>query len=135
VATFHLVVEGSPRKVQAMIRDEIYRIAREGLRNAFQHAQARQIEAQIIYGGRAFRLHIRDDGKGVPPEILEQGRAGHYGVRGMRERATQIGGKLDIWSGAGAGTEIEFSLAASIAYGASPGRTLFHIFRRKQGDV
>ena len=71
----------------------------------------------------------------MPPEILEQGRPGHYGVRGMRERAKQIGGKLDIWSGVSAGTEIEFRIAASIAYGASPGRTLFHLFRRKHGDI
>jgi ligand-binding sensor domain-containing protein len=134
-ATFRLVVEGPPRKVQTMIRDELYRIAREALRNAFHHAQARHIEAEITYGGRAFLLHIRDDGEGIPPGILEQGRPGHYGVRGMRERAKQIGGKLDIWSGVGAGTEIEFSIAASIAYGMSPGRTLFHVFRKKQGEL
>ena len=102
------------------------------MRNAFHHAQARHIEAEITYGGRAFLLRIRDDGEGIPPEILEQGRPGHYGVRGMRERATQIGGKLDIWSRAGAGTEIAFSIAASIAYGTSPNRTLLHVFRRKQ---
>jgi signal transduction histidine kinase len=131
--TFRLVVEGLPRKVQTMIRDELYRITREALRNAFHHAQARQIEAEITYGGRVLRLRIRDDGKGIPPEILEHGRPGHYGMRGMRERAKQIGGKLDIWSGVGAGTEIECSIAASIAYGASPGRTLFHLFRRTRG--
>jgi signal transduction histidine kinase/ligand-binding sensor domain-containing protein len=134
-ATFRLVVEGPPRKVQTMIRDELYRIAREALRNAFHHAQGRHIEAEITYGSRALLLRIRDDGKGIPPEILERGRPGHYGVRGMRERAKQIGGKLDIWSGVGAGTEIEFSIAASIAYGTSPGRTLFHLFRGKQGDL
>jgi signal transduction histidine kinase len=107
-ATFRLVVEGPPRKVQAMIRDELYRITREALRNAFHHAQARHIEAEITYGGRALLLRIRDDGEGIPSEVLEQGRPGHYGVPGMRERARQIGGKLDIWSGVGAGTEIEF---------------------------
>jgi signal transduction histidine kinase/ligand-binding sensor domain-containing protein len=134
-ATFRLVLEGPPRKVQTIVQDELYRIAREALRNAFHHAQARHIEAEITYGGRAFMLRIRDDGKGIAPEILEQGRPGHYGVRGMRERARQIGGKLDIWSGVGAGTEIEFSIAASIAYGTPPGRTLFHPFRGQQGDM
>jgi signal transduction histidine kinase len=118
-----------------MIRDEIYRITREALRNAFHHARGRNIEAEITYRGRAFLLRIRDDGEGIPPEVLEQGRSGHYGVPGMRERARQIGGKLDIWSRVGAGTEIEFSIAASIAYGTPPGRTLFHLFRRKQGDI
>jgi hypothetical protein len=83
-ATFRLVVEGPPRKVRTMIRDEIYRVAREPLRNVSHHAQARHIEAEITYGGRTFLLRIRDDGEGIPPEILEQGRPGHYGVRGMR---------------------------------------------------
>ncbi len=53
----------------------------------------------------------------MQPEILEEGRPGHYGLPGMRERAKQIGAKLEIWSGAGAGTEIELSIAGSIAYG------------------
>ncbi len=134
-ATFRLVIEGPPRKVQTMVRDELYRITREALRNAFHHAHARHIETEITYAGRAFLLRIRDDGEGIPPEILEQGRPGHYGLPGMRERAKQIGGKLVIWSGAGAGTEIEFSIAASIAYGTSPDHTLFHRFRRKHGDM
>ncbi len=133
-ATFRLVVEGPPRRVQAIIRDELYRITREALRNAFHHAQARHIEVEITYGGRALQLRIRDDGAGIPPEVLEQGRPDHYGVLGMRERAKQIGGKLDIWSGASAGTEIEFSIAASTAYCTSPDRTLFRMFRRKQAD-
>ena len=131
-ATFRLVVEGPPRKVPMMIRDELYLITREALRNAFHHSQARHIEAEITYGGRALLIRIRDDGEGIPSEILELGRPGHYGVPGMRERAKQIGGKLDIWSRAGAGTEIAFSIAASIAYGTSPNRTLLHVFRRKQ---
>ncbi len=80
-------------------RDEIYRIAGEALRNAFRHARARRIEVDIEYGERQFRLRIRDDGKGIDPEVLEeQGRAGHWGLAGMRERAQLIGGQLDIWS-------------------------------------
>jgi len=134
-ATFRLVVEGPPREVRTMIRDELYRITREALRNAFRHARARHIEAEIAFGERVLRLRIRDDGEGIPAEIVEKGRPGHYGVPGMRERAKQIGGKLDIWSGAGAGTEIELSLAGSIAYGASPGRSLFRRFGRKRDDL
>jgi signal transduction histidine kinase/ligand-binding sensor domain-containing protein len=132
-ATFRLVVEGPPREVHTMIRDELYRIAREALRNAFRHAHARHIEAEITYGERTFRLRIRDDGEGIPPEILAEGRPGHYGIPGMRERAKQIGGKLDIWSGAGAGTEIALSVAGSIAYRTSTGRSLFRLFRKKAG--
>jgi signal transduction histidine kinase len=95
-AAFHLVVEGPTRDLDPIIRDELYRITREALRNAFRHARARHIETEITYGERALQLRIRDDGQGIPPEILEEGRPGHFGLRGMRERAKQIGGELDV---------------------------------------
>jgi signal transduction histidine kinase/ligand-binding sensor domain-containing protein len=130
---FHLVVEGPTRDLYPIIRDELYRITREALRNAFSHAAAHHIETEIIYGKRAFRLRIRDDGQGIPPAMLEAGRPGHYGLSGMRERAQQIGAKLEIWSGAKAGTEIELSIAGSIAYRTSTGGPLFRLFRKKAG--
>ena len=71
--------------------------------------------------------------KGIAPAILEEGRPGHYGLPGMRERARQIGAKLTIWSGVGAGTEIELSLEGSIAYGTPPGRSRLRLFRKKAG--
>jgi signal transduction histidine kinase/ligand-binding sensor domain-containing protein len=131
-AAFSLVVEGAPRDLHPIIRDEIYRISREALSNAFRHARARQIETEISYGERVFRLRIRDDGKGIPPGILERGQPGHYGLPGIRERARQVGAELTIWSRAGTGTEIELSLAGSIAYGTPPDRSLFRLFQRKQ---
>jgi signal transduction histidine kinase len=120
--TFALVVEGETRELHPIVRDEVYRIAREALRNAFKHAGASHIEAEIIYAENLFRLRIRDDGEGVAQAVLEEGRAGHYGLRGMRERAAEIGAKLDIWSGAGTGTEIDLSVGGSIAYGSRTGR-------------
>jgi ligand-binding sensor domain-containing protein/two-component sensor histidine kinase len=129
--SFHLVVEGPPRDLHPILRDEVYAIAREAVRNAFRHAQASNIEADIRYSGSSFQLRIRDDGKGLDPKIVAEGRSGHYGVPGMRERARRIGGKLDIWTATGAGTEIELSIPASIAYGASPGRNILGLFRKK----
>ena len=126
-----MVVEGPPRDLHRALRDEVYAIAREAVRNAFRHAQARDIEADIRYSGSSFQLRIRDDGKGIDPQIVAEGHAGHYGVPGMRERARRIGGKLDVWTGTGAGTEIELSIPASIAYGTSPGRTILGRFRKK----
>jgi signal transduction histidine kinase len=132
-AAFHLVVEGTPRDLHPIIRDELYRIAREAIRNAFKHAHAHDIEAEITYLERLFRLRIRDDGEGIAPEMLDQGRPGHYGLAGMSERAKQIGAKLSIWSGAGAGTEIELSVPASGAYTRSPKFYLWRLFREKVG--
>src|SRR5215472_2189570 len=135
-AGFHLVVEGKARELNPIICDELYVITREALRNAFNHAQARSIETEMTYGERAFRLRIRDDGQGIPTQILEEGRPGHYGLSGMRERAKQIGGKLELWSKAGAGTEIDLSIPGSVAYPTSVARplfSLFSLFGRKAG--
>ena len=116
-ATFALTVEGETREPHPIVRDEVYRITREALRNAFNHARAKHIEAEITYGEQLFRLRIRDDGEGIAAALLEKGRLGHYGLAGMRERAADIRAKLDIWSGAGTGTEIDLSIPGSIAYG------------------
>ena len=116
-------VEGTPRDVHPILRDEIYRIAGEALRNAFRHAHAQRIEVTIWYGERQFRLRVRDDGKGIDPEVLDQqGRTGHWGLAGMRERAELIGGQLEIWSQQGSGTQVELNIPTSLAYGTSPAR-------------
>jgi ligand-binding sensor domain-containing protein/signal transduction histidine kinase len=132
-AAFRLVVEGPAREMHPIIRDELYRIAREALRNAFSHARARRIEAELIYTDRLFRMRIRDDGAGIPPAVLEEGRPGHYGLPGMRERARQVCTELTIWSGTGTGTEIELSIAGSVAYGGPGRRSRLRLFRRKAG--
>ena len=121
-AKFRVTVEGVPRNLHPILRDEIYRIAREALRNAFRHAQASRVEAEITYAEKLLRLRIRDDGRGIDPEIAAEGRTGHYGLPGMRERAQHIGAQLNVWTASGAGTEIDLSIPGSIAYGTSPGR-------------
>jgi len=114
---FHVAVEGEARNLHPILRDEVYKIAAEALRNAFRHSRARQIEAEIRYDTEQFRLRVRDNGKGVDPAILSsQGSEGHYGLPGMRERATLIGGKLAVWSEVDAGTEVELRVPASAAY-------------------
>ncbi len=116
----NVVEEGASRPLDPVVRDEIYRIVREALRNAFSHAQAKNIEAEIAYGEKLLRVRIRDDGAGIDPHVLASGdRAGHWGLPGMRERAQQIGGHLDVWSELGAGTEVELTVPASAAYKSS----------------
>ncbi len=80
-AAFHLVVDGEARDLHPIIRDELYRITREALRNAFSHANAHHIEIEITYGEQAFRLRIRDDGDGLPANTEVRGRQGHYAFR------------------------------------------------------
>jgi len=113
---FRFVLAGKPRAVHPILRDEIYGIAREAIRNAFRHAHARVIETEITYGDRALTVRVRDDGIGIEPAILNDGRTGHYGVPGMRERAAGIGTHLEIWTREGAGTEIQLAVPGSIAY-------------------
>jgi signal transduction histidine kinase len=118
-------VQGTPRALHPIVRDEVFRIAGEALRNAFRHAGAKQIEVELRYDKRHFRVRVRDDGKGIDPELLRtEGREGHFGLRGMRERAKLAGGKLTVWSGLDAGTEVELSVPAQHAYSsASPARS------------
>ena len=90
------------------------------MRNAFRHAEAAHIEVEIRYDQRQLRLRIRDDGKGIHPDVLESGeRPGHFGLPGIQERAKLVGGKLRVWSELGSGTEAELTIPASIAYAKS----------------
>jgi signal transduction histidine kinase len=130
-ATFRLVVEGPPRELHPAIQDEICRIGCEALRNAFRHARANLIEADVRYSEQLLRMQIRDDGVGIAPEILEGGRSNHYGLCGMRERAAKIGAKLEIWSAAGTGTEIDLGIPAARAYRTALPRFRWRLFTRQ----
>ena len=111
------MVEGQARPLSVPIRDDVYRIGREALANALNHSQAGVIEVEVEFAPSHVRILVRDDGVGIDPDVLESGREGHWGLQGMRERAERIGGRLRVWSRASAGTEVELSLPATIAFG------------------
>jgi signal transduction histidine kinase len=113
---FRVVGEGPPRPVNPMIRDDVYRIGREAIANAFRHSQSSRIEVAVERARDALRVRVRDDGRGIDPEILRAGRDGHWGLSGMRERAVRIGGTLRVWSRPGAGTEVELSVPGHVAF-------------------
>jgi signal transduction histidine kinase/ligand-binding sensor domain-containing protein len=122
-AHFDVLVEGAPRPLHPILRDSLYRIAREATGNAFCHAEASRIEVELCYENRMLRLRVRDDGIGIDPKLLERGgRDGHWGLPGMRERAKEIGGRLDVWSELGQGTEVEVTIAGTLAYQDSEDR-------------
>jgi len=118
---FRCAVEGTSRRLQRAVKDEVYRIGREALLNAFRHSQAASIEVQIIYSDQDLRVRIRDDGVGIQARGLDPtSHPDHWGVQGMRERARRVGAQFDLWSRPGTGTEIEITIAASVAYLAMP---------------
>jgi len=117
-----------------LIRDEIYRIGREAVVNAFRHSQAATVEVELEYGDRQLRIVVRDDGCGIDPRVLQSGRDGHWGLSGMRERAGRIGARLKIWSTAGAGTEVELSIPSAIAYESEEPTGFLHRFTRTRNQ-
>jgi ligand-binding sensor domain-containing protein/signal transduction histidine kinase len=128
---FRVTVEGQPQQLDPLVLDEIYQISRELLRNAFQHAQASQIEAELRYEGQGLRVCIRDDGKGIDPAIVKAGgRDGHWGLPGAHERASRIGARLDYWTEAGSGTEVSLTIPTLIGNGGTLPRRRFRMFRK-----
>ncbi|MDH5832835.1 sensor histidine kinase [Luteimonas kalidii] len=127
---FRIVVEGKSRALDPLVRDEVFGIAREAIVNAFHHAGARQIDVELCHG-EGLRLCIRDDGCGMDPEILAVGfRPGHWGLSGMRERATRIGATLEFRRGAVAGTQVELRVPGRVVRGG-PHRTWWRHWLRR----
>ena len=114
--SYRVLVEGKQQALSPMLQDEVYRISREVIRNAFAHAAASSIEVEVRYDPDQLRLRVRDDGKGIDPKVLAGGQSGHFGIPGMRERAQRIGARLNFWSELGAGAEVELTVPASMAY-------------------
>ena len=113
---YHVLVEGRDRPLQPIIRDEVYRIGREAIVNAFRHANASRIELALEYGARGLRVLVRDNGRGINGEVLKSGTDGHWGLPGMRERADRIGADFRVLSSAGSGTEVELFVPARVAF-------------------
>jgi signal transduction histidine kinase len=111
-----IVREGQPRGLHPVIRDEVYRIGREALLNAFRHSQASQVEVELVYAPTRLRIAVRDDGKGITPGFFRSGRGGHRGLSAMRVLAEGIGAKFKLLSRVAAGTEVELSVPGHIAF-------------------
>jgi signal transduction histidine kinase len=112
-------VDGVRRDLNANVRDEAYRIAGEALRNAFRHARAKRITVEMRFDPRHFQLSVSDDGKGIDDDAMTRRHSGHFGLHGMRERAQLFGGKLEVWSKLGSGTQLDLSIPGAVAYDSS----------------
>lgn len=126
-----LSVEGQGREMDPVTRDEVYRIAYEAIRNAYSHSQASHVDIQLVIG-EDLMLRIKDDGRGIPDQTLLKGRAGHFGLKGMRERASRIGAALTISSSPESGTAVDLVVPGKGIFltPAKDGRNLSSIWRR-----
>jgi len=120
---FRVIVEGSARALHPIVRDEVYRIGREAVVNAFRHSRAKNITVEVSYLENQLRLLINDDGCGIDAEVLESGRDGHWGLAGMREKAERIKARLKVRSRVGSGTEVELSVPSAVAFQVQSNRS------------
>lgn len=115
--TFHASILGEPCQLQTIVSEEFRAIGKEALANAFHHASASRIELLVQYGASELRLCIRDNGVGIPADVLAKGGInGHWGLTGMRERAARIKARLSCQSGNDVGTCWQLSIPALLAY-------------------
>lgn len=119
--TVKFSVEGDPVDMHPIVRDEVYRIGYEAIRNASVHSSANRLEVNLKYAGD-LTLRVSDNGIGIDPTISENGREGHFGLQGMRERAARIGARFTLLSSPSSGTEIILFVPAGIVNkkGGSP---------------
>jgi len=127
---FCVITEGRRRPLRPLLRDEVYRIVREALINAFRHARASRVEVRLEYTLSQFQVSVSDNGCGIEPELLRAGRPGHWGLCGMRERAERIGVRLRIFSSASAGTEVALVVPARVAFQDGGGARFRWLHRR-----
>ena len=104
-------VAGHPKQLKPAIQEQINLIGREALVNALLHSEATCIEVEVEYLPRRLRVVVRDNGRGVDPQVARTQSDAHWGLLGMRDRAESIGAKLTIWSRPGAGTEVEIMVS------------------------
>jgi len=110
-----LAVTGDAREMHPVVRDEVYRIGYEAIRNAYTHSRGSRVDVALTYG-HGFTLRVADDGVGMESTVAERGKEGRFGLPGMRERAARIGATLSVTSGLGTGTAIIVTV---------PGRVIF----------
>ena len=121
---YRVIVHGEMRDLRPMVRDDVYRITREALSNAFRHAGANEIETEFCYKRTEIRIYVRDDGCGVSSITLSSRKHGlRNGILGMHREARRVGGILEIRSRPGAGTEIELRIPSALAYDVDESRT------------
>ena len=111
---FSFTVEGTAQEMHPIVRDEIYRIGYEAIRNACSHSEGTSVEVDLRYA-RDLILRVRDNGRGIAPDVLTKGKRDHFGLNGMQERADRMGAKL-IFHSKNPGTEVELIVPGNLGF-------------------
>jgi signal transduction histidine kinase len=111
----NFTVVGDAKRLHPVVRDEIYRIGYEAIRNACVHSSASQLDVELTYG-QDLALRVADNGVGIDSAVADRGKIGHFGLQGMRERAVRIGGKLTLMSSSTLGTELKLVVPGGIIF-------------------
>jgi signal transduction histidine kinase/ligand-binding sensor domain-containing protein len=109
------VVTGEAREMHPIVRDEIYRIGFEAIRNACAHSGANKLGVALAYNHDVV-VRVTDNGAGIDPAVVADGKEGHFGLPGMRERALRIGAELTISTSPSVGTEINLVVPGGLAF-------------------
>ena len=127
----NILVSGSPREIDAPVQDEVYRIMTEAIRNSCLHSGASALTIKLDYG-RDFVIAVHDNGRGGDVTLMRDGRPGHYGIKGMYERARNIDADLYIESSPDKGTTVTLCVPRRLAYQDMGFEWLIRRLRRKR---
>ena len=121
--SFRVTVEGRPRLVHPIIRDEVYRIGRDALLKSVRYCRAKRIHVEVKYKARYLRIVLRDDGDQIAGPLLLSGHADQRGLSDARERAERVGARLKVRQGAAGETETELTVPGQVAFQSQPPKT------------
>jgi signal transduction histidine kinase len=112
---FSISLEGGAEEMHPIVRDEVYQIGCEAIRNACMHSGATRVIVDLAYRGD-LRLRVRDNGTGIDSSVAIKGRPGHFGLAGMQERSSRIKARLNISSAPDTGTEVNLVVPRNIVF-------------------
>jgi len=108
-------VVGDAKPMHPVVRDEVYRIGYEAIRNASVHSKGSKLQVTLTYADE-LSVDVADNGVGLDQLVAERGKEGHFGLQGMRERAARIAGKLTVISSSESGTHVKLVVPGKIIY-------------------
>jgi signal transduction histidine kinase len=127
-----LSVTGDPKEMHPVVRDEVFRIGYEAIRNACMHSRGSRLEVGVNYS-QDLTVRVADNGVGIDPAMVDKGKEGHFGLQGLRERAARISAKLTVVSSPNAGTEITVVVPGNIVFrkqNNTPSAKIMSLLRR-----